>query len=336
MTGLADTFPRSEVRRIRGEELVRRMNRILPLGRKYHPLIGALNGRRGLLAIPFDKYYVLQPAAWTKAVTTQLISGVEILPEFQVLKPLCRQLARGALIDAGANIGLFTLLLRSSSDFPIIAYEPQPLLFKLLQWNVAYNELPDVETRNLACGSQRGTAAFWLGINGSIVPESAAAARQTARLAPDVHDWALEARIAQQGNTVVNVPVTTLDEDLAAVPSIALLKIDCEGFEYQILQGARDLIQRHRPHLFIEVHPEQLEQFGHSTRELLDLLSPGYELEFWYFQIGRHASKLASSLARFRRPKGHRCAGVAEMLAAAKKVPGPAQIYFIGRPKPQG
>jgi len=54
---------------------------------------------------------------------------------------------------------------------------------------------------------------------------------------------------------------------------------------------------------------------------------------FWYFQIGRHASKLACSLAKFRRPQAHRCADAAEMLAAAESTPGPAQVYFIGRPK---
>jgi hypothetical protein len=70
-----------------------------------------------------------------------------------------------------------------------------------------------------------------------------------------------------------------------------------------------------------------------NSSEFLDLVARDYELEFWYFQIGRHASKLACSLAKFRRPKAHRCADVAEMLAAAKSTPGPAQIYFIGQPK---
>ena len=131
----------------------------------------------------------------------------------------------------------------------------------------------------------------------------------------------------------MNVPVTTLDEDLADIEKIAVLKIDCEGFEYHILQGARGLLKRHRPLLFVEVHPEQLVQFGHSTRELLELISPDYELEFWYFQIGRHASRFNRSLEKFRRPKAHRCADASEMLAAAKSIPGPAQIYFIGQPR---
>jgi hypothetical protein len=100
--------------------------------------------------------------------------------------------------------------------------------------------------------------------------------------------------------------------NLAEKPAIAFLKIDCEGFECQILQGARRLIEQHRPHLFrqhlfIEVHPTQLENFGSSTEQVLDLVARDYDLEFWHFQIGRHTSKLARSLAKFRRPKarGH-------------------------------
>ena len=119
----------------------------------------------------------------------------------------------------------------------------------------------------------------------------------------------------------------------AHLEKIALLKIDCEGYEFEILRGAQKLLQRHRPLLFVEVHPEQLVQFGHSTQQLLDFLAPDYELEFWYFQIGRHAAKWSRTLEKFRRPYPHRCATVEEMLAASTSIPGPAQIYFLGRPK---
>jgi len=333
MTG-ADNFQLpGEARDVRGEKFLRGLNRILPLGRKYHPLLRALNGRRGLLATPFDQFRLLQPAAWSKAVTSQLLSGVEIAPEFEVIKPICRQLTGGVLVDVGANIGAFTLLLRSVSPLPIIAYEPQPFLFKLLQWNISFNRLTGVDARNVACGFKRGEVAFSIGINGSIVCETAKTGKKLSSAGPAAFDLEQEAEMTQGGDAVVNVPVTALDEDLADVPSVALLKIDCEGFEYDVLQGAAGLIKRHRPQLVLEVHPTQLEHFGHSTEKVLDLVARDYELEFWYFQIGRHVSKLSRSLAKFRRPQAHRCSNAVEMLAAAKSTPGPAQIYFIGKPR---
>ena len=333
MTDANGTLPFSQARDVRGGGFLRGLNRILPLGRKYHPLLCALNGRHGLLATPFDRYRLLQPAAWSKAVTSQLLSGVEIAPEFQVIKPICRQLTSGVLVDVGANIGAFTMLLRSVSTLPVIAYEPQPFLFKLLQWNIEFNRLTGVDARNIACGSKRGEVAFSLGINGSIVCTGAKTGKKLSSAGPAPLDLEQEAEITQGGDAVVNVPVITLDEDLADAPAVALLKIDCEGFEYDVLQGATGIIKRHRPQLMLEVHPTQLENFGHSTEKVLDLVARDYELEFWYFQIGRHASKLSRSLAKFRRPRAHRCADAAEMLAAAKSTPGPAQIYFIGKPR---
>jgi hypothetical protein len=116
------------------------------------------------------------------------------------------------------------------------------------------------------------------------------------------------------------------------VPSIALLKIDCEGFEFEILQGARRLIERHAPLVFLEVHPTLLGRFGRSVEDVREFLRPHYELEFWCFDQSRRRSKLGRSLAKFRRPTGRRY-GDDEMLAAANGELRPAQIYFLGRPK---
>lgn len=327
-----EILPLKEVRAPRGAELVRVLNQVLPLGRKYNLLVRLLNGQRGLLAVPFGVHHAIEPAAWSKTIATLLTLDCDVVPEFRVLGPLCRELSAGHLIDVGANVGLFTLALRTASSLPIIAYEPQPFLSKLLRSNVAYNRLAGVELRMVACGAGRGEIAFSTGLNGSVVLQTDAAKAPPAGQSGGSGDLEAEAKSAQVGG-VVKVPVVTLDEDLAHLEKIALLKIDCEGYEFEILRGAQKLLQRHRPLLFVEVHPEQLVQFGHSTQQLLDFLAPDYDLEFWYFQIGRHASKWSRSLEKFRRPHPHRCASVSEMLAVSTSVPGPAQIYFIGRPK---
>jgi len=312
---------------IRGEKLLRGLHRILPLGRKYHRLFSALNGRRGLLAIPFDRCRLVQPTAWAKQITNQLLNGVDVVPEFSLLAPLVRQLSSGCLIDVGANIGLYTLLLRSVSSLPIIAYEPQPFLFKLLRFNIAFNQLANVEARNFACGSHRGEVPFSIGINGSVAVDAEASG---AALPGD--DLESEAEKTQRGQAVIRVPLTTLDEDLAEAPAIALLKIDCEGFEHEILQGARRLIQRHKPRLFVEVHPPLLGRFGHSVEDLLKLLQPYYELEFWCFERIYSHSKFRESVAKFLRPKGRLYRDAVQMLAAADSDKPPGQVYVVGRP----
>ena len=112
---------------------------------------------------------------------------------------------------------------------------------------------------------------------------------------------------------------------------IALLKIDCEGFEFDVLQGARRLIARHRPALFLEVHPTLLGRFGGSVEKVLELLKPCYDFEFWCFDPIRRSSKLGRSLAKFRRQQGRRFETEEAMLATANSDPRPAQIYFIGQ-----
>src|SRR5439155_9728933 len=169
MNVTATDLPRDAVQFVRGEWLLRRLHQVLPLGRKYHPVLSLLNGRRGLLAIPFDGHQLVQPAVWAKQIAQQLLAGVDVVPEFRLLAALCRQFQAGCLLDVGANIGLYTLLLRSVSRLPIIAYEPQPFLFKLLQWNIAHNRLSNVETRNVACGAERGEIPFSVGINGAVL-----------------------------------------------------------------------------------------------------------------------------------------------------------------------
>jgi len=328
MNSGAESQSWDHVRTLRGEKLLRGLHRILPLGRKYHPLFSVLNGRRGLLAIPFDQCRLVQPASWAKQITNQLLSGVDVVPEFRLLAPLVPHLASGCLIDVGANIGLYTLLLRSVSALPIIAYEPQPFLFRLLQCNIDFNRLANVDARNFACGAQHGEVPFTIGINGSV----AAGVKASGATAGDV-GWESEAQRTQRGQTVIQVPLTTLDEDLAGVGSISLLKMDCEGFEFDVLRGARRLIERHSPLLFLEIHPTLLGRFGHAAEEVLELLRPDYDFDFWCFDQIRLRSKLGRSLAKFRRPKGRRYDTEEEMLLAASSDPRPAQIYLVGRPK---
>jgi FkbM family methyltransferase len=332
VTKFAKVFPRNDVREVRGASLLKTLNRVFPLGRKYYPLVRVLNNPRGLLATSFDKYRVLQPACWTKAVTKSLLFGTEIVPEFQLVKSLGQEVSHGFFVDLGANIGLYVLLFRSISNLPIIAFEPQPLLAKLLQWNIAFNELPDIDIRNAACGRERGEVPFWLGLNGSVIPPKGAS-QPKEPVAPGDADWEQQAHLALAGGHVIKVPMRVLDEELAEISDVGVLKMDCEGFEYDILKGARHVLKRHHPRLFVELHPETLQKFGHSTQEVVELLGRDYDMDFWYFQVGRARSKLAHSIAKFRRPKAHRCADAAEMLDAVSKTPGPNQVQLIGHPK---
>jgi FkbM family methyltransferase len=321
---------------LRGVGFFRLLNQCLPLGRKYHRFISLINPASGLVAIPFGKFEVVHPASWGSEMAAILFQGEDLTPEFRLLPPILAQLKHGHLVDVGANVGLYELMLRANSPLPIIAYEPQPFLCDLVRRNVAHNRLDRVDVRLTACGSKRGEISFHTGINGAVVPDRAADAGASAAdagpVAPGPAAIDRQADATRHARPVIRVPVTTLDSDLDNQP-VTLLKIDCEGFEHEILAGAINLLEKQRPHLLLELHPQEIEKLGGSPKQVLDCLRPFYDLEFWDFNLQRHYPKIVRSALKHRRPKGHRLASEFEMLKACEINPRPFQLYVLGRPK---
>src|SRR5687767_12520537 len=113
-TASARTSQAERPRPIRGRHLLRALNRILPLGRKYHLLLSTLNSSDGLLNVPFAGYRLVMPACWPKLAANVLLDGPAMFNDFnQLLAPLLPRLKPGTIVDAGANLGLYTLLFRS-------------------------------------------------------------------------------------------------------------------------------------------------------------------------------------------------------------------------------
>ena len=209
---------------LRGARAIRFLHKILPLGRKYHPLLALLNKRQGLVAVPFAGCHVITPGSWRKQMATYLTSGVDFIPEIRLIEPVCRKLKDGVILDIGANTGLYVLFLRFYSDLPIIAYEPDPFLFKLLNQTIRYNGIDNIDTKNLACANARYELAFAMGINSSVVADTLSnTTSATDALSTSETNWDREALVSQAGNCVVKVPAVTLDDDLADLPSIAMI-----------------------------------------------------------------------------------------------------------------
>ena len=81
--------------------------------------------------------------------------------------------------------------------------------------------------------------------------------------------------------TPLSVRVRTLDSlSKDAVRDPALIKVDVEGNELRVLEGAASLIDRARPTWVIEIHPPQLRECGASDDECLQALRKfGYRVE---------------------------------------------------------
>src|SRR5262249_29595894 len=72
---------------------------------------------------------------------------------------------------------------------------------------------------------------------------------------------------------------TTLDTTITSAEQVALLKIDVEGGEYQVLRGSKDTLLRCRPVIIFEAGRKSTGQYGVTPLQVFQLLEQnGYEL----------------------------------------------------------
>lgn len=166
------------------------------------------------------------------------------------------------VLDIGANIGYYTLLLSRlvGSSGAVLAVEPHPDNFRLLCQNLRLNRVDNVWVAQLALADTEGNAHL----------EVSAAS-----------NWhSLMQDKSRPGAKVISVPTSTVDRlrELWGRP-IHLLRMDTEGYEAHILQGAKRTIAEDRPAMVVEVHPAFLGLEG-GPRFLQELLAAGYESRF--------------------------------------------------------
>ena len=178
-------------------------------------------------------------------------------------RALKRHVAEGAVVlDVGANVGYFTLLAAylAGPGGRVHAFEPTPRTAGRLSENVALNQLRTVEVIEAAASDQPGSA--WL-----TVEEDSEG------------NWLEPSGDAQRG---VRVPTITLDgwADERGLARVDVVKMDCEGWEPNVLRGARRLLERSGlPPLIVEINATALQRAGHSAGSIIDqLTSLGYAL----------------------------------------------------------
>jgi FkbM family methyltransferase len=139
----------------------------------------------------------------------------------RVLKPgMC-------VVDVGANIGYFTLLAASlvGRSGRVFSIEPWPPNFTILENTAAQNSLEQVRTFPFGLGASEGLGRV---------------AQADQRLFNN-----RTASMAGDEETGVSVVVKTLDQCIAewGLSRIDLLKIDVDGYETQILEGAKEALR---------------------------------------------------------------------------------------------
>lgn len=146
--------------------------------------------------------------------------------------------------DIGANVGLYGFTFISANDRrSTVLYEPDPDNLAALQKTVSLNSLGTrVEIRPCAVGAEAGTAAFKRDeITGA-----------TGALAGSENESVFVERHFNASPETLDVAVTTLDVEAASRTLPDIIKIDVEGYELDVLSGARDMLTAKLPIILFE------------------------------------------------------------------------------------
>lgn len=208
--------------------------------------------------------------------TTHTVAGFEIvlpgdhqLPVFQRLYPLYDRflplLARAAddpaagIVDIGANVGDTAIAMAASCRNHILAVEGDPGFFGHLQANIARH--PRLGGRIAAVPAMVGTGA----LHGVL-------SRHEAR----------DATSARLDQAAAGTPdFVTLDRLLVNRDDVALIKIDTDGFDWDVVASGPETLARHEPLLFWENYCVAETAGGYAR--LYDTLAAGGYAHVWIF-----------------------------------------------------
>jgi FkbM family methyltransferase len=178
-------------------------------------------------------------------------------------------------VDVGANIGYYTILGAKLVGISgkVLSIEPNPIVYKYLSANVSLNGLTTAETRNVAAGARPGQAAL------KLHPRD------------DTQSF-----IGVQGD--YTVPVFPLDAIVGEEPCVALVKIDVEGYERSVVEGARQTLGRTHC-MYFEASQEHYGRYGATCTDVAAVVRAlGFRL---FYHQGR--DEIAAYDAPMSRPK---------------------------------
>lgn len=161
-----------------------------------------------------------------------------------------------SVVEVGANIGAHTVSIAQmvGPTGRVYAYEPQRAIFQILCANLALNCLYNVHAYPFAVGARAGT------LNVPFLDYTSS------------NNFGGLALVESETGEIVRV-VTLDSED---IPHLHFLKIDVEGMEAAVLEGAEKLILKHKPIIYME--NDQRKKSPALIRKVLDL---GYKI-WWH------------------------------------------------------
>jgi FkbM family methyltransferase len=232
-----------------------------PLYRRFHKIVDP----KGiiLLSVGEHKMYV---NSQDKVIVPQLLTqGVWEKYETELFTSLVKP--KDIVLDVGANFGYFSMIAAKlvGDEGKVYSFEPAPDNYELLVKNIKLNNYTNIVPTQKAVSDEKGKLKLFL----------------------DRINWGgssfSEDNILPQDRDFVEVETVTLDdffESQAKEIKVNFIKLDVEGAEGQVLEGASKILQNSDLKILMEFWPYGLKNLGTDPFEMLkNLHGQGFKIQ---------------------------------------------------------
>jgi FkbM family methyltransferase len=181
---------------------------------------------------------------------------------------ILKQTKKGdVVVDAGANIGYYTILLadKVGKKGKVYAFEPDLTSFEILEKNIKANKLKNVVAVNVAVGAKNERRTLYKS------EENLGDHKVFKTHSPCGHPLLREGEL---------VKIVGLDEFLKN-RKVDLMKIDTQGWEPEVVEGAKKLIEKYKPIIFMEYSPTSYKVAKLDGNKMMNFLQNIYKKIFW-------------------------------------------------------
>ena len=151
---------------------------------------------------------------------------------------------KSVILDIGANTGIYSILSAKLFDnVQVHSFEPNPINLKRLEKNISINALTNIKVVPKAVGSEKKKIAFNIPEKEIISDTSSAIEKFSKSTYKGELTW-----------KSIEVEQISIDSycQLNELKTVDLIKIDVEGYELHVLEGAKKTLKDHQPIILLE------------------------------------------------------------------------------------
>jgi FkbM family methyltransferase len=165
------------------------------------------------------------------------------------------------IIDIGANVGLYSLYAKHLPNSHFYSYEPFKFTYDLLNDNIKLNNITNVQTYNIGLSDKKGKTILNVCLSQDGLNTMGANPLRFNDINP------IEVEIDTLDNIFYNNNI-----------NVDFIKIDTEGYEYNILKGGEKTIKKYKPIIQLEFNETNMRQCNIRPEQLLNYINElGYK-----------------------------------------------------------